>query len=272
MYCGEFHEAYKDSSPPPALDSFSPHRLLTSCLWQRRRLRVAVASYSLLFDFLPLSDVVLCLHGPGGLSRSFLLLRERTIDFECLLRAHKQRPSDKLCSRILSRKYVAVLWCMVSTDYSSLRRELTFFAGGIQFYQTEHHSRQREGPSLPLRVQCESFQIELVPDIRILTPLKNSTSLTFPFKGTSVEVHGLMDTQGALVTLQLDDQFVALNTSTGLRGQSLVPTILHTFDNLDANTTHTLTLQWAATGSTAGDGLLSFAYLDHLLVGNYRAV
>ncbi|KLO06646.1 hypothetical protein SCHPADRAFT_945921 [Schizopora paradoxa] len=98
------------------------------------------------------------------------------------------------------------------------------------------------------------------------------TSLTFPFKGTSVEVHGLMDTQGALVFLQLDDQLVALNTSTGLHGQSLVPTLLHTFDNLDANTTHTLTFEWAGTGSTQGDGLLSLAYLDHLVVGNYLAV
>ncbi len=96
--------------------------------------------------------------------------------------------------------------------------------------------------------------------------------MTFPFQGTSVEVHGLLDTQGAMMLLQLDDQIAAFNSSTGLRGQSMVPALIHTFNNLDANTTHTLTVEWAGTGSTPGDGLLSFGYFDHLIVGNYRAV
>ncbi|THH08536.1 hypothetical protein EW145_g2652 [Phellinidium pouzarii] len=98
------------------------------------------------------------------------------------------------------------------------------------------------------------------------------TSLTMSFYGTSLEVHGLRDVAGANMIVQLDNMAGTINTSTGAAGASQQPSLLASYSGLDAQTVHTLALQWFANSYDGDNSEYSYAYFDHLMVGDFRAV
>ncbi|KAI5120264.1 hypothetical protein M0805_004600 [Coniferiporia weirii] len=98
------------------------------------------------------------------------------------------------------------------------------------------------------------------------------TTLTVSFRGTNLEVHGLRDAYGANMILQLDSTAGAVNTSTGVGGAVLKPSLLAFFSDLDAQTVHTLSLGWFANNVDNNGDTNSYAYFDHLVIANFQAV
>ena len=100
------------------------------------------------------------------------------------------------------------------------------------------------------------------------------TYIQYSFYGSSVDIYGLSDAQGAMLIVQIDDLFQMVNTSTGFKGASEVPRKLASFKTLDNSTVHSLSIGWCAGNNTnATTGLpfpLSFAYFSYLNVGDFR--
>ncbi|KAH8116515.1 hypothetical protein DFH11DRAFT_1829300 [Phellopilus nigrolimitatus] len=100
------------------------------------------------------------------------------------------------------------------------------------------------------------------------------TTLTFPFRGTSLELHGFLDAAGANMILQLDNMTSMANTSSGMGGALRQPSVLANYTGLDADTVHTLTIGWFGNQAASGNSsaAYSFTYFDHFVVGGFRAV
>ena len=93
--------------------------------------------------------------------------------------------------------------------------------------------------------------------------------MTYSFYGSSLEIYGLADTNGANVVVQIDNFLAIVNTSTGIGGASLQPMMIYNYTGLDPGTVHTLSIGWSASGDFKPR---SFAFLDRLVVGDYQAV
>lgn len=96
--------------------------------------------------------------------------------------------------------------------------------------------------------------------------------MEFSFQGSKIEIHGLMDSEGANMMIQLDSNISGINTSTGAGGTSLEPTILFSQSGLDSDVVHTLSVGWVGNGTVDTSRPSSYVYLDHVVVWNYRAV
>lgn len=95
--------------------------------------------------------------------------------------------------------------------------------------------------------------------------------MTFSFKGTSLMLYGLMDSQGANMIIQLDSGMSMVNTSTGIGGATQQPALLFESDNLDPNVVHTLTVGWLGNGESS-DSPETYMYFRQLTVNDYIAV
>ncbi|KAL5531397.1 hypothetical protein ACEPAG_4274 [Sanghuangporus baumii] len=102
------------------------------------------------------------------------------------------------------------------------------------------------------------------------------TTMSYSFYGSSLEIHGLADTDGANMIVQIDNFLVIVNTSTGIGGASLEPRVVYNDTQLDPQIAHTLSIGWSANmnPNTEAGGYkpLSYTYFDHLVVGDFRAV
>ncbi|KAL5537173.1 hypothetical protein ACEPAF_996 [Sanghuangporus sanghuang] len=102
------------------------------------------------------------------------------------------------------------------------------------------------------------------------------TTMSYSFYGSSLEIHGLADTDGANMIVQIDNFLIIVNTSTGIGGASLEPRMVYNHTQLDPEIAHTLSVGWSANmnPNTEAGGYkpLSYAYFDHLVVGDFRAV
>ncbi|KAL5512935.1 hypothetical protein ACEPAH_3333 [Sanghuangporus vaninii] len=102
------------------------------------------------------------------------------------------------------------------------------------------------------------------------------TTMSYSFYGSSLEIHGLVDTDGANMIVQIDNFLIIVNTSTGIGGASLEPRMVYNRTQLDPQIAHTLSIGWSANmnPNTEAGGYkpLSYAYFDHLVVGDFRAV
>lgn len=94
--------------------------------------------------------------------------------------------------------------------------------------------------------------------------------MEFSFQGSKVELHGLMDTEGANMMVQLDSVISDINTSTGAGGASLQHMVMFSKDNLNPDVVHTLSVGWVGNGAVSTQGPSIFMYFDHLVVWNYR--
>ncbi|EJD07320.1 uncharacterized protein FOMMEDRAFT_149837 [Fomitiporia mediterranea MF3/22] len=100
------------------------------------------------------------------------------------------------------------------------------------------------------------------------------TAFSYSFYGSNIELHGLGDTFGANIIMQLDSFLVIVNTSTGSGGPSQLPQLLYNSSDLDPQTIHTLSVGWSRNNipnkDLGVDNPLSFAYFDRLEISNYR--
>ncbi|KAL5492139.1 hypothetical protein ACEPAI_3586 [Sanghuangporus weigelae] len=102
------------------------------------------------------------------------------------------------------------------------------------------------------------------------------TTMSYSFYGSSLEIYGLADTDGANMIVQIDNFLIIVNTSTGIGGALLEPRMVYNHTQLDPQIAHTLSIGWSANmnPNTEAGGYkpLSYAYFDHLVVRDFRAV
>ncbi|TDL23908.1 hypothetical protein BD410DRAFT_838453 [Rickenella mellea] len=89
-------------------------------------------------------------------------------------------------------------------------------------------------------------------------------SVNFTFLGSALELHTLQDPHGAVMLIQLDGHAWQFNST--LDSITQPPVTILNVTGLDPNVTHTLTVSWSNSSSSAGGQIL---YFDSLVIAGY---